>query len=155
MLALRFVSFVLSPLPRRISGKIIDVIEAFVQGIVVIKGLRDWGLFLIYTVLLWLTPVLGIMFVTLAFGLKLPFMATVFVLVVLALGVSIPAAPGFIGTFHAAALYALLFYGVNREEALSVAIVMHLSNAAPIILLGFFLLWYEGISIKEIKGVNE
>jgi hypothetical protein len=152
--ALRFVSLVLSPLPHRISRKIIDVIEAFVQGIVLIKGLKDWGLFLIYTVFLWLTPVLGIMFVTLAFGLKLPFMAYIFVLVVLALGVSIPAAPGFIGTYHAAGLYALLFFGINREEALSCVIVMHLSNSIPILLLGLFFLWREGISLKEIKGVN-
>jgi uncharacterized protein (TIRG00374 family) len=153
-LALRWISLVLSPLPKRFSKKIIELITAFVEGIVVIKGLKSWGLFLLYTALLWLTPVLGINLLTMSFGIELPFMATIFVLVVIAFGVSLPAAPGFVGTFHAAGLYALLFYGVNREEALSLAIVMHLSNAAPLILLGFFLLWYEGISMKEVKGVN-
>lgn len=153
-LALRWVSFVLSPLPGRISRKIIDLVESFVQGIVMIKGLKNWGLFLLYTALLWLTVVLGIKLLTMAFGMKLPFMASFFVLVIVAFGVSLPAAPGFIGTYHAAALYALLFYGVNREEALSFAIVMHLSNAIPIILLGLFLLWREGISMKEVKGVK-
>jgi uncharacterized membrane protein YbhN (UPF0104 family) len=54
------------------------------------------------------------------------------------IGVAIPSAPGFIGTFHLSVQYGFMFYAVSSEEALSAAILLHASFFFPTILLGCF-----------------
>ena len=53
------------------------------------------------------------------------------------LGVMIPSAPGFIGTFHYAVQLGFLFYGVGDEKALSGAILWHAFTIFPTIIFGF------------------
>jgi uncharacterized protein (TIRG00374 family) len=153
-LAVRGISLVLSPLPKVFSRKLIDLLQAFAMGVVMIRGVKSWVIFLIYTGLIWFTGAIGIKLITLAFGMDLPSLAPLFILVLIVLGVSIPAAPGYIGTFHAAGLLGLLFFGVQREKALSCAIVIHLSNGIPLVVLGLFLMWLEGIKMKDVKGAK-
>lgn len=64
------------------------------------------------------------------------------------LGFLVPA-PGAIGPYHAATVFALSFFGVTGEMALSIAIVMHgvmfVTNTAP----GLLYLWIENLSIRD------
>ena len=53
-----------------------------------------------------------------------------------ALGVAIPSAPGFIGTFHLSAQYGFMFFAVSAEDAFSAAILLHASFFFPSVLLG-------------------
>ena len=54
--------------------------------------------------------------------------ACAFLLVVVNLGIMLPAAPGYVGTFQLFAVSALAVWGVPREPALAVAIVAHLAQ---------------------------
>ena len=54
----------------------------------------------------------------LAFRIEVPFHAAITIQVLLCFGVAIPAAPGFIGTFHAVCRYALELYGVATLPAI-------------------------------------
>jgi hypothetical protein len=59
-----------------------------------------------------------------------------------AVGVSVPAAPGYFGTWHAAVLVGLHeVYGVGEASALAFAFGFHLGGFFPVTLLG---LWYAG-----------
>ena len=52
------------------------------------------------------------------------------------LGVMIPSAPGYIGTFHLSVQYGFLFYGIGHEEALSAAILWHGVVFFPTLIFG-------------------
>jgi uncharacterized protein (TIRG00374 family) len=52
------------------------------------------------------------------------------------LAMLVPSSPGYIGVFHAAATVSLLPFGVDRNAALSFAILAHLVNVLPVSLLG-------------------
>ncbi len=52
------------------------------------------------------------------------------------LGVALPSAPGFIGTFHAAGRYALTLFGVKAVVAVSFATVYHLFSFVLCLALG-------------------
>ena len=58
--------------------------------------------------------------------------------------------PGFVGTYHAACVYGLSAFGVPREQALSVAIVVHGINFFPVILVGLGCLWRENLSLGAL-----
>jgi len=85
-------------------------------------------------------------------GLSLPFLAPFFILVLLCFGVTIPSAPGYIGTFHLACQYGLIFYGFSREKALSMAIVLHAAGFIPTVILGLTVFLLHHISLRNLAN---
>jgi uncharacterized protein (TIRG00374 family) len=90
-------------------------------GWVVLQTLTLWTMYLTVTFLA---------FRTFDFGLSIPASLNVaFVLMVFStLSLSIPAAPGYVGTYHSAVLAALLVFGIEGDSARAFAIVLHLMN---------------------------
>ena len=80
----------------------------------------------------------------------------VFIQAVIALGVSVPSAPGYFGTFHAAAVIGLTeVYGVGEGATLAFAFGYHLGGFFPVTLLG---LWYAGrlgLSLSDLGHAEE
>ena len=71
------------------------------------------------------------------------------VLVSLAAGLTIPNAPGYIGTFHIAIVLGLLMArpGMDVNLAVSFAIVYHLIQFVPAMLLGLYFMWADNLSL--------
>ena len=135
----RYLSILNKPLfflPGHIKQKIVDIVRRFGQGLTPIKGLSGWGMWIAYSLLLWSLSLFQIRFIEHSIGLSLPFVTTSIVLSMATFGVMLPSAPGYIGAFHLAVQYGLMFFGVSREEGLSVAILYHASFFFPTILLG-------------------
>jgi uncharacterized protein (TIRG00374 family) len=114
-----------------------DVLWKFSLGIVLLRGPLPWLQVIAYSCLLWFSHICQIELIETAAGLSIPFIAAFLVLAMASIGVMIPSAPGFIGTFHLSVQYGFLFYGVGPEEALSAAILWHAAFFFPTILLGF------------------
>ncbi|VAX16622.1 hypothetical protein MNBD_NITROSPINAE03-1960, partial [hydrothermal vent metagenome] len=90
-------------------------------------------------------------FIFQAFNLDLPISASFLVLLSQILGVMVPSAPGFIGVFHAATIAGLMFYGVDSELALSVALTLHIIMFTMQTIPGLIFLWVEQYSLRDIK----
>ena len=73
-------------------------------------------------------------------------------MIFLVFAVMVPASPGYVGTYHAACVYGLTAFNIPKEQALSVALVMHAMNFFPVIILG---LWYLGKANLSLKGIRE
>jgi uncharacterized membrane protein YbhN (UPF0104 family) len=86
-----------------------------------------------------------------SFGIFLPITASMFIMVFLVFAVLVPAAPGYVGTYHAACVYGLMAFNIQKEKALSVALMIHGINFFPVILVGLYYLWRDNISFREIK----
>jgi len=69
----------------------------------------------------------------------------------LAIGVAIPAAPGFFGVFEAVTIVALGFYGVPKDHAISYAITYHITTFIPITLLGLQALARLGVRFRDLR----
>jgi uncharacterized membrane protein YbhN (UPF0104 family) len=65
------------------------------------------------------------------------------------IGVSIPSAPGFVGTFHLSTQYGFILFGLGKEEALSAAILWHAAVILPNILFGVIAFLLLQISMKK------
>jgi len=122
----------------KLRRKLTEIIRDFSQGLSPVKGIDSWIMLIFWSVLLWAFSLFQIQLIESSIGIELPFIATFIVLAMASMGVMIPSAPGFIGTFHLSVQYGFMFYGVSNEEALSAAILLHASFFFPTILFGCF-----------------
>ncbi len=139
----------------KLAEKIHDFLEAFASGLSVLQRGKHVMLTLLYSLLIWFLSAIPIYFILLSFGYVLPFSISLFILLVIALAVAVPSAPGFIGTFHYACALGLELFNIPGEKALSVAIVIHAVNFFPVTLVGLFFLWREKISLSSVEALEE
>lgn len=151
----RLILFFLKWLPQGLSQKISKTIESFVQGLEILQRTKDIWVVIGYSCFLWVVISLSYYLMFMAFHLDLPLMAAFFLLVVLAFGVSIPSAPGYIGTFHWACAAALIFLGIEANLAKSFSLLVWFVGFIPTVLLGLFALGKEGMSIKQLTETEK
>ena len=125
------------------------VFRRFVDGL---EGVRTPGHLLplaLWTVVVWLAPAAAAWAIFRAMQLDLPWIAAWTVLAFVGVGISIPAAPGYVGVFHYAAVLALEIFDVPRPAALSYALVYHASQILAITAAGWVFLLREHLSLGE------
>jgi hypothetical protein len=83
----------------------------------------------------------------------LPFVASVFVICIVSLGIAVPSSPGYIGVYHSLVVLALTVYSVDKSLALSYAFVLHGWQYIMILIVGVFSLWKESLSYSTISKV--
>jgi uncharacterized protein (TIRG00374 family) len=98
----------------------------------------------------WLLSALCAYLVSLSFHLHLSFACGVLVVVAVGLSMILPSPPGAIGVFEGAALIALKAYGVSHSAALPYALVLHVVNFVPYLLVGAVLLHHN--SRRPVTG---
>jgi uncharacterized protein (TIRG00374 family) len=137
--------------------RLLLLIKNFVRGVISIRNLRNWPLFLVYTLLIWtgyvamsLLPFYAFNFhIDYGFGWEQAFAITV----IGAVGVMLPS-PGGIGTYHYMVQQGLyVLYGVPVMTALSYATVNHFANLFAILTTALVL--YIINQIKKSEDVNE
>ena len=105
----------------------------------------------VWTILAWLLTALSAYLVSVAFHLHLPFACGVLVAVAIGLGMILPSPPAAVGVFEGAALIALSAYGVPHSSALPYAVVLHLVNFVPFVVVGALLLHYNARHPQRAK----
>jgi len=128
----RFLFFI----PGHFRPKVMDTIWNFSMGIVLVKNPYKWFQIIFYSLIIWFINLYQIEMIEQALGLGLPFIATFLIMAMASLGVMIPSAPGYIGTFHLSVQYGFLFYGIGHEEGLSAAILWHGVVFFPTLIFG-------------------
>jgi len=139
-------------LPDRLGTGVVGVISGVVDGLASMRGWRHMLPALLWSFVVWTVQSLSFWIGFLAFNIDLPFAAAVVTNAAIAVAVTLPAAPGYLGTFQIGASLALVeIYGAGDEQALGFALGWHLVNFIPITLAG---LWYTrrlGISLSDFR----
>jgi len=71
------------------------------------------------------------------------------VIAIVNLGLIIPSAPGFLGTFQFFCVAALGLFQIKESQALGFSIMYHLSQFLPTTLVGFYFLNKENLSLSS------
>ncbi len=154
--ATKTLQFCLTPLPSLLRKRILQVFVQFVDGLVVLKHLSVLIQALTISTVIWLALALGVYFIFLSFGLlSLSLSSAVVVLAIVNLGLIIPSAPGFVGTFQFFCVAALGLFQVEGSKALSFAVIYHLSQFLPTTLVGLYFLNKENLTLGRIAAVKE
>jgi uncharacterized protein (TIRG00374 family) len=134
--------------------RIIEALKRFSSGLGVLGSTRHVLIIAGWTLAVWVTAmaVLHPLLAGFDLGASLPWYAPYVITPVVALGVMLPAAPGYAGTYHAACVAGILMLAPesdpNAGRAFSFA--LHALNMVPIIAVGIVCLWLEGLSFGDI-----
>jgi uncharacterized membrane protein YbhN (UPF0104 family) len=73
---------------------------------------------------------------------------------VVAIAVSVPSAPGYIGAFQLGCVLGLAIFAIPKSEAIAFSIIVHLTQFVAVIAAGLYSLWKENISLREVESVE-
>lgn len=137
--------------PERLRGQAQRLLTSFTLGLDVLG--HGWALLAVaaLSILDWLVIVASVHVTFLAFDLSLPPIAAFVVTVVVALGVTLPSSPGFVGTYQFFTVVGLAFFSVPESVGLSVSLVSHAIQYVPITLIGLGYFWRENLSFRELQ----
>ncbi len=154
----------LSTLIARLLGMLPDALkpgflrkqaEASLDGLRVLRQARTMLPVMALTLAAWISAALTNQFVFLATGISLPFTASLFVLVVLQVGVAVPAGPGRVGVFQYLIILALSLFSVAPDKAFATGVVLYLLVNIPLICLGLVFLWQYHLSLWRPQPLSE
>jgi uncharacterized protein (TIRG00374 family) len=140
----RAIHWLLSPLRRVRRDGFAERLELAAvnatRGLVAIRDPRVAGLSMLLTIASWVVLSASYWILMAAFSLELPFASALLVTVTINIGLVLPSSPAAIGVFEAATVIALTAYAVPQAQALSYALVLHLLNLVPFLVVGAALL---------------
>ena len=143
-------------LPRSLRRPIVDALEAFLAGAGVLRDGRLLAESAAWSAAVWLVNGLGFWLAFRAFHLDLSFTAAMFFQSCIAIGVAVPAAPGFFGTFEFAAKVVLVdLWAMEANRALGFALGFHIAGFIPVTVMGLWYAWSIGLSLRGIARTEE
>jgi len=154
---LRFVSRLTQRFPEKVQQFVNKLLGSFLEGFAVFKKSEHFWAITWQSVAIWLLYA-AINYVVLeAFALNdhLPIGASFVILVIVNISIMLPAAPGYVGTFHLACQQAVTLFGVSNSAALSFALVLHIANFIPMTLVGFIYFYREQLSLRDAVAGEE
>ncbi|HMM38439.1 MAG TPA: lysylphosphatidylglycerol synthase transmembrane domain-containing protein [Desulfovibrio sp.] len=67
----------------------------------------------------------------------------------------IPSSPGGLGLFEATMVFAFEWYGINKEAALTIAVLLRLTQCVPTVVIAISFLSREQLSLKALRSAME
>lgn len=138
----------------RFAKRVRGWLEAFVRGLTVLRSPRRFMQVLGWTLLHWLVNALSFWIAMRAFSIDAPFTATLFLQALIAIGVSIPQAPGYWGGFELLAQIGLAMYAVPKELALAWGFGYHFVSFIPITVIGAVYFARLGMKMGELTAAG-
>lgn len=137
-------------LPRRLRPRLRTIAMNFRAGLRVLRHpvplLAGIGL----SILMWGILVGVVMLCLSALSLTTAPDAATVVLVVMAIGTMVPAAPGYVGTLQAAGTLALVQYRVPQASAFSFTVLYHAGQWLPVTLVGLYYFMRQNLSLRRL-----
>jgi glycosyltransferase 2 family protein len=145
---------IITRLPRLLRDRLVGGLESALASLDILQERPGLIRLALWSMVVWGTAVLTNHLALLALGLRLPFTASLLVLVVLQAGITLPSIPGRIGVFQLACILSLALFGVDQAHALSYGILLHALVLGPSTLLG--LTYFAGMNFKfrQVRPVD-
>jgi len=141
---------VLRIFPEKMAVPLNRLAHSFIDGLQILPDVRKTLYVFFLSILVWACTGLSAYVLFLGFGFDLSIINAFAIAVIIALGVMLPAAPGFIGTYHMACKIGLVCFGISDADALSYAILLHFFQMMPVVALGLAMLPFQKISLPGI-----
>ena len=139
--------------PNNTDNKFLSILNQILDGLLSIRKQRVIPV-VISSILIWSIYLIDVYFIQRAFQFNLSWTQTLAVLVISSLVLSIPSAPGMIGTFHAAVKYTMVdLFAFTPNEGNSFAILMHAYGYILFTLLGAYYFLKSQFHENAIKNV--
>jgi len=136
---------------EKISYKINELLFSFSRGLDLLRSIGGLVIVGLLSILVWLIFAVSVFGMIRGADLPLPFVSTFSFLGILALGITIPSSPGYVGTVQYFSILALGFWGIEKTTALSFSIIYHAINYFPVTILGLWYLAKQNLSLSKLQ----
>ena len=142
-------------LPAGIRERVARSLDHFLEGLSLFRDVKrliwvfalSFAMFLIFS--------LGLTISMWALGIDVPWYGGLIMLVITAIGIMVPAAPGYIGTLNLACIAGLALFHVGRDVAVPFSWFYFASQWLPITTVGLWYLNREGLSLRTLGQASE
>lgn len=136
----------------KLGQRILSLLNNVLNGITALKDTNHAGMIIFHTLFLWALYYMSVWFVVKATGVELSWSAMGIVLISTTLAIVVPSAPGYVGTYHWAAIQVLtLVYNIERTEAQAFAVVIHAIGFLPLLVIGAAYFIKGSIRFQDLK----
>jgi uncharacterized protein (TIRG00374 family) len=142
--------------PGSAGQHVFGFVQGFVKALEMLESPTAFARAFAWSLFLWVVIGTVYVFAFLAFDMAVPIPTAALVLTaVVAIAVSVPSAPGFIGSFQLGCVLGLAVFAIPKSQALAFSIVVHLTQFVGVIGAGLYSLWKENISFREVEAVEQ
>ncbi|MBM3294832.1 MAG: flippase-like domain-containing protein [Candidatus Aminicenantes bacterium] len=153
--ALRAAAAVLKPVPHRIRDVLLNLLHEFIDGLKIFHSLGNLFIYAGLSFAVWLGITFFYWVAFQAFGLGVSFFLLIPYIFLTMVGASIPT-PGMVGGFHYFSKLGLVeLYGVDPNLASGATLVVHAVQLVVTCLIGYAILWKDGLSLLQLKRLRE
>ena len=131
--------------PAKAREKSLGIMDRFLTGLESLRSPANIFMVFLTSVIIWLLETVKYWFVMHAFGFESSFFTLMLMNGVVNLATTIPAAPGYVGTFDAPGIAVLMATGIDQAVATGYTLVLHVALWLPITVLGAIYMAREGI----------
>ncbi|MEA5000871.1 MAG: lysylphosphatidylglycerol synthase transmembrane domain-containing protein [Endomicrobiaceae bacterium] len=137
-------------LPVKISEILKSLFVKFATGLKFFQNFRLVLYVFITSLIVWFVEAYSYQLFFSAFGVQVSLMESIFVIIVIGMGVIIPTAPGFIGAIEFMGIIALGIFGVEKSTAFACIASLHFADMMAIYLLGIIGIIKEKLSFIDL-----
>ncbi len=128
---------------------------AFASGLAVLRDPVKFLSTMGWAIAMWLMNALAFWLGFKAVGIEVSYSAALMLQGLIAIGVAVPALPGFFGVFEKFAQLGLGIYGIDRTLATSWAISYHILTFLPITIIGIYYFVTLGLKLGDMNASSE
>ena len=138
------------PLLKNIFSILFNVLNGFSQ----LGKSKNRAVISFYTTYLWVIYFVCTYLIVIAVGVELNWHQVGLLLIATTFSISVPAAPGYLGTYHAVVIYIMVsVFDIDLAISQSLAIILHAVGLIPFIIVGAWFFAKSSVQISEIKNV--
>jgi uncharacterized protein (TIRG00374 family) len=154
-LARRVIGALTRFLPAGARGRVATAVEHFLEGLSLFRDLPRLSWVFLLSFAMFLVCALALAVGMWSMRIDVPWYAGLVMLVITAIGIMVPAAPGYVGTLNVACIAGLALFGVGKELAAPFSWFYFASQWLPITTVGLFYLNREGLSLRSLGQAQE
>lgn len=152
---IKFFTPMINRLPPKISSLVLKGMGDFISGLAVLKvPYVFWGT-LILSFAIWFLEIMFYYILFESFGIEPQIWWAAITIVVVSMMVVLPSAPGYIGVYHWAVVFALGICSISESKALATAVVLNITDLGVTFVLGFWFMLKIGHKLPDTKLVEE
>ncbi|MFZ5915344.1 MAG: lysylphosphatidylglycerol synthase transmembrane domain-containing protein [Chloroflexota bacterium] len=141
--------------PARFQAPVQGFADRFMEGLHCLRSGQDVVMIFVTSLVIWLAETVKYWFVTHAFGFSVPFWVLMLMNGIVNLATTLPAAPGYVGTFDTPGIEVLKTVGrIDPDVAGAYTLVLHAALWLPITALGAFYMWREGVTWGDFASAS-
>ncbi|MCS6816586.1 MAG: flippase-like domain-containing protein [Blastocatellia bacterium] len=138
-------------IPEKLRRPALNLLRHLADGLSVLHDVRALARAVGYTLMTWGLVTASFWLVVRAFGLHLTVASVIFVIGFAMLGSLVPTPGGSAGAFHTTTMLGLMWLGIERNTAASMALIMHVVSFGPALLVSPYFLRRGGFSWGPLR----